>query len=350
MKTDTSLNMEQHAKALWDALTRVPDSTGSKAQSSLIPLPYPYVVPGGRFREIYYWDSYFTMLGLIASGRADLVRSMLDNFAHLVRTVGHIPNGNRTYYLSRSQPPYFGAMVGLYATATDTGQALRYLDALELEHAFWMEGADKLAAGDAHRRVVRLKNGAVLNRYWDDRSDPRPESYKPDYELGSTLPERAARAVLSEHAGRGGERLGLLHALDARPERPALAGNDGARSRRSQQPALSRRAHDRGAARVPRPAGRRGRRTSVQCGGRCASSGAAGGGVRTRQWILLRRSVANRRACARPADARRIIAAVFRARHARAGARRSRAPGARFLQARRLRHHADRVGAAVGRA
>jgi alpha,alpha-trehalase len=81
--------MEQHAKALWDALTRVPDT--SEAQSSLIPLPYPYVVPGGRFREIYYWDSYFTMLGLIASGRPDLVRSMLDNFAHLVRTVGHIP-------------------------------------------------------------------------------------------------------------------------------------------------------------------------------------------------------------------------------------------------------------------
>ena len=186
-KSDTTLSMEQHAKALWPALTRVPDS--SNARSSLLPLPYLYVVPGGRFREVYYWDSYFTMLGLIASGRSDLVRSMLDNFAHLVRTVGHIPNGNRTYYLSRSQPPYFGAMVGLYATATDTGQALRYLDALELEHAFWMEGADRLAPGEAHRRVVRLKSGAVLNRYWDDRADPRPESYRPDYQLGQTVPE-----------------------------------------------------------------------------------------------------------------------------------------------------------------
>jgi alpha,alpha-trehalase len=186
-RTDTSRSMEQHAKALWPALTRVPDS--SNARSSLLPLPYPYVVPGGRFREVYYWDSYFTMLGLIASGRSDLVKSMLDNFAHLVQTVGHIPNGNRSYYLSRSQPPYFGAMVGLYATATDTTQALRYLDALEKEHAFWMEGADRLAAGDAHRRVVRLRTGAVLNRYWDDRADPRPESYKPDYELGRTLPD-----------------------------------------------------------------------------------------------------------------------------------------------------------------
>ena len=184
-RTDTTRSMEQHARALWPALTRTPDS--SNARSSLIPLPYPYVVPGGRFREVYYWDSYFTMLGLIASGRSDLVKTMLDNFAHLVRTVGHIPNGNRTYYLSRSQPPYFAAMVGLYATSTDTAQALQYLDALEREYAFWMEGAERLTAGNAHRRVVRLANGAVLNRYWDDRSDPRPESYRPDYELGRTL-------------------------------------------------------------------------------------------------------------------------------------------------------------------
>src|SRR5688572_31375266 len=64
-------------------------------------------------------------------------------FRSLIRTVGHIPNGNRTYYLSRSQPPYFAAMVGLLARATDTTQALRYLDALEAEHAFWMKGSDR---------------------------------------------------------------------------------------------------------------------------------------------------------------------------------------------------------------
>src|SRR5947207_14755317 len=121
-RSDPSQTMEQHIRALWPVLTRPPDS--ADARSSLIPLPNAYVVPGGRFREIYYWDSYFTMLGLIESGRTDLVRSMLDNFAHLVATVGHIPNGNRAYYLSRSQPPFFGAMVGLYAKATDTTQAL----------------------------------------------------------------------------------------------------------------------------------------------------------------------------------------------------------------------------------
>ncbi|MEO3957351.1 trehalase family glycosidase, partial [Chromobacterium piscinae] len=63
----------------------------------------PYVVPGGRFGETYYWDSYFTMLGLAESGRDDLLRHMADNFAWLIDNYGHIPNGNRTYYLSRSQ-------------------------------------------------------------------------------------------------------------------------------------------------------------------------------------------------------------------------------------------------------
>src|SRR5213595_1424311 len=185
--TDTSQSMEEHIRALWPVLTRSPDT--ADARSSLIPLPQAYVIPGGRFREIYYWDSYFTMLGLIASGRTDLVRSMLDNFAYLVGTVGHIPNGNRTYYLSRSQPPFFAAMVGLYATATDTTQALRYLDALEAEHAFWMDGAERLAPAQAYARVVRLPDGSLLNRYWDDRAEPRPESYRPDYELAQTVPE-----------------------------------------------------------------------------------------------------------------------------------------------------------------
>lgn len=183
--TDTTRSMESHIRALWPVLTRSRDT--ASASSSLIPLPNPYVVPGGRFREVYYWDSYFTMHGLVESGRTDLVQNMLDNFAHLIRTVGHIPNGNRTYYLSRSQPPYFAAMVNLFGKATDPSQTFRYLDALEAEHAFWMDGADRVHNGEAYRRVVKLQNGAVLNRYWDDRADPRPESYKPDYELAQTL-------------------------------------------------------------------------------------------------------------------------------------------------------------------
>ena len=185
--TVASQSMVQHINALWPVLTRSADS--ADIRSSLIPLPSPYIVPGGRFREVYYWDSYFTMLGLVQSGRTDLVKSMLDNFSHLIRTVGHIPNGNRTYYLTRSQPPYFAAMVGLYARATDTAHAIGYLDAMVKEYEFWMDGADTLAPGHAYRRVVRLADGAVLNRYWDDSAEPRPESYRPDVEIGQTMPE-----------------------------------------------------------------------------------------------------------------------------------------------------------------
>jgi alpha,alpha-trehalase len=187
-RTDSSRTMEEHIRALWPVLTRGPPPDTATGLSSLIPLPRPYVVPGGRFREVYYWDSYFTMLGLVASGRTDLVKDMLDNFAYLIGRFGHIPNGNRTYYLSRSQPPFFAAMIGLYARATDTARALPYLAALEAEHAYWMDGAGSLAPGEAFRRVVRLRDGSVLNRYWDDQAEPRPEAYRHDYGLGQTLP------------------------------------------------------------------------------------------------------------------------------------------------------------------
>ena len=192
-----SQSMVDHVNGLWAVLTRPPDSVD--ARSSLIPLPQPYVVPGGRFREIYYWDTYFTMQGLAHSGRTDLVKNMLDNFAHLITTVGHIPNGNRSYYLTRSQPPYFAAMVGLYAGATDTTHALAYLDALEQEYAFWMDGAERLQPGQVYRRAVRMPEGVVLNRYWDDSEEPRPESFRPDVEIGKTVPE-SLRAAFYRNA------------------------------------------------------------------------------------------------------------------------------------------------------
>ena len=97
------VDIQTHIDELWEVLVRAPVEPAP--HSSLLPLPYRYVVPGGRFREIYYWDSYFTMLGLEQSGRHDLAVDMVRNFAFLIDRYGHIPNGNRTYYLSRSQPP-----------------------------------------------------------------------------------------------------------------------------------------------------------------------------------------------------------------------------------------------------
>jgi alpha,alpha-trehalase len=145
-------------------------------------LPHRYVVPGGRFREIYYWDSYFTMLGLEQSGRHDLVVEMVKNFAYLIDRFGHVPNGNRTYYLSRSQPPFFASMVTLLAERDGEAVYRTYLPQLAREYEFWMDGAARLAPGSSYRRVVRLNDGTLLNRYWDDRAVPREESYREDLE------------------------------------------------------------------------------------------------------------------------------------------------------------------------
>ncbi|HEY6483758.1 MAG TPA: alpha,alpha-trehalase TreF [Steroidobacteraceae bacterium] len=180
-----------HIDRLWDVLTR---STPIAAPySSLLPLPQPYVVPGGRFREIYYWDSYFTMLGLAVSGRRDLLDSMVRDFAYLIDTYGHVPNGARTYYLSRSQPPFFFEMVGLLTPDDPDSGFAQYLPELQREYAFWMEGATGLRAGSAHRRVVAMPDGSILNRYWDDRRTPRDESYRDDVALARASGRPAAQ-------------------------------------------------------------------------------------------------------------------------------------------------------------
>jgi len=184
------VDITRHIDALWDSLTR--STASAPPYSSLVPLPYPYVVPGGRFREIYYWDSYFTMLGLAESGRRDLVAAMIRDFAYLTDAFGHVPNGTRTYYLSRSQPPFFFAMVALLTPDDPAGAYALYLPELRREHAFWMQGERPLRRGTAHRRVVALPDGSILNRYWDDRDTPRDEAFAEDAQLarGSGRPRR----------------------------------------------------------------------------------------------------------------------------------------------------------------
>ena len=167
-----------HIKNLWPVLKREPDKPVEG--SSLLPLPYPYIVPGGRFREVYYWDSYFTMLGLKESGEAGMIENMVKNFAYLIETYGHIPNGNRTYYLGRSQPPFFSVMVELLAEIKGDSIYQGFLPAMEKEYQFWMDGADKLKPGEVYRRVYKLNDGTILNRYWDDVPAPRQESYRED--------------------------------------------------------------------------------------------------------------------------------------------------------------------------
>jgi len=166
--------LRDHIRALWPQLTR--PALNPPAGSSALSLPAPYVVPGGRFREIYYWDSYFTMLGLKADGQQPLIDSMLADFESLIARYGFIPNGTRTYYLGRSQPPFLSLMVDLASNPTDP----RHLAALRAEHDFWMRGRDRASKSGAALRVVRMPDGALLNRYWDDRPGPRDESWAED--------------------------------------------------------------------------------------------------------------------------------------------------------------------------
>lgn len=184
-------DIAMHVKNLWGVLKREPDK--HIKGSSLLPLPYPYIVPGGRFREIYYWDSYFTMLGLKESGQTVMIENMLKNFAYLIRTYGHIPNGNRTYYVSRSQPPYFAKMVELLASIKGNAVYKTFLPVLEKEYAFWMKGSSTLKPGKAYKYVVKLKDGTILNRNWDESNSPRQESYREDVETA----EEAVKYMLA---------------------------------------------------------------------------------------------------------------------------------------------------------
>ena len=169
----------QHLEDLWEVLKRLPSGTAG----TLISLPYPYIVPGGRFREVYYWDTYFTMLGLQVSGRTDIIRNMVDNFSYLLDHLGFIPNANRTYYLGRSQPPFFSLMVILLSEEDGDAVLTKYRLQLEKEYAFWMDG--ELGPPQAHRHLVKMPDGFIMNRYWDDYDTPRPESYTEDVELAT---------------------------------------------------------------------------------------------------------------------------------------------------------------------
>jgi len=213
-RSDSSRSAEQHLNALWPVLTRKADAGTPAAPEqvgSLLPLPKPYVVPGGRFREMYYWDSYFTMLGLRAAGKEALLADMVANFAHLLDTYGRIPNGTRSYYLSRSQPPFFALMVRLLAEK-DSSALTRYLPQLQKEYYFWMgsasddeakAAAEVLSRQPAHRRVVKMPDGVTLNRYCDDQITPRPEAFKEDVAVAKNSGRPAAEVY--QHLRSGAE-------------------------------------------------------------------------------------------------------------------------------------------------
>ncbi|GLB51938.1 periplasmic trehalase [Neptunitalea chrysea] len=184
--TDSTKNMYQHISSMWPVLTRNADKF--HPYGSRIPLPYPYVVPGGRFREIYYWDSYFTMQGLLVDGKRELAQHMVDNFSFLIDSLGFIPNGNRNYYLSRSQPPFYTLMVTALAKG-DSAIVNRYSSYILKEYNYWMKGEDKIEGiYKPINAVFKTNDGTFLNRYWDYKNSPREESFKEDSLLAKNNP------------------------------------------------------------------------------------------------------------------------------------------------------------------
>jgi alpha,alpha-trehalase len=143
-------------------LRRLP-ARADEAAPGLLYLPRPYVVPGGRFNEMYGWDSYFIQVGLLRDGETALARDVVENFLYEIEHYGQILNANRTYYLTRSQPPFLTRMVlGVYEKRGDRAWLARTLPAVERYYRYWTAGE-------------HLTRATGLSRYFDRGVGPAPE-------------------------------------------------------------------------------------------------------------------------------------------------------------------------------
>jgi alpha,alpha-trehalase len=144
------------------------------AAPGLLYLPYPYVVPGGRFNEMYGWDSYFIVLGLEADHRQAMAKNMVDNFLFEIEHYGGVLNANRTYYLTRSQPPFLTAMI---RAVYEDPASFPATPAGRTEARKWLERAYTLAEKDySIWTLPEHKAGTTgLARYFDYGTGPVPE-------------------------------------------------------------------------------------------------------------------------------------------------------------------------------
>ncbi len=148
--------------------------TTELASAGLLYLPFPYVVPGGRFNEMYGWDSYFIILGLLHDGETQLANNMLKNYFFEIENYGTILNANRTYHLSRSQPPFLtSAILAIYNNQQTHKKA-------------WLQHAYKYAKKDYLQWVSKpfLAGKTTLSRYYDVEKEPLVEerAYSSYYE------------------------------------------------------------------------------------------------------------------------------------------------------------------------
>jgi alpha,alpha-trehalase len=143
----------------------------SLTENGLLYLPRPYVVPGGRFNEMYGWDSYFIELGLLADRRTDRAKDVLDDFLFEVENYGGVLNANRSYYLSRSQPPFLAEMILAYRQRTSSEQTDVGADNAWLNRAY----RDAKRAYGLWTEPKHMAGNTGLSRYADYESGPVPE-------------------------------------------------------------------------------------------------------------------------------------------------------------------------------
>src|SRR2546430_1976339 len=178
----------------------------------LLYLENSYVVPGGRFNEMYGWDSYFIIRGLLADGRIDKARAMVNNFFFEIEHYGTILNANRTYFLTRSQPPFLTSeILGVYEAQKAAGH----------EDRAWLEKAYSYAAKDYEmwNREPHLAGSTGLSRYYDFGNGPAPESLKD--EAGSyrkvagyfLLHPQPGRNYLAENSSDSGSGAGFWYSV-----------------------------------------------------------------------------------------------------------------------------------------
>ena len=171
------------------------DAGGLPLLRTALPLPHACVVPGDRFREVYYWDTYWVVRGLLASGMSGAAEGAARNLLALAAATapsGHVPNGARTYYLRRSQPPLLARTLAAVAEAlsAEAGDALLRdaMPTLRAELRYWSTGSHGVRVRDAAGRVH------AVSRYWAPGA-PRPESWREDVAAAEGLPDAAARAL-----------------------------------------------------------------------------------------------------------------------------------------------------------
>ena len=172
---ETVRKLQDHCKVKVEELPVLITSPGQVTTNITPPgvlyLDHKYVVPGGRFNEMYGWDSYFILRGLLEAGKLDLARGMVENFFFEIEHYGTVLNANRTYFLTRSQPPFLTSMIlGVYEAEKTSGH----------EDRSWLEKAYGYASHDYEmwNRDPHLAADTGLSRYYDFGNGPAPESVK----------------------------------------------------------------------------------------------------------------------------------------------------------------------------